>query len=104
MPDLECLTPALRKWPQFGAAPLNWACRKVAQERLYKHGDNAGCATTGEFANLSELTGLRTFVTSFVALAMPRRLRRAVIEDYVAPLRSGCCRPWPCGRRLCARL
>ena len=59
--------------PEFqGASYLeryNILCRKLAQERLYTTATIMAsprtAATTGEFADLSELTGLKTFITSF---------------------------------------
>jgi hypothetical protein len=60
-------------FPEFkGASYLeryNILCRKLAQERLYTTAtimaSPRSAVTTGEFADLSELTGLKTFVTSF---------------------------------------
>lgn len=47
----------------------NILCRKLAQERLYTTAtimaSPRSAATTGEFVELSELTGLKTFITSF---------------------------------------
>jgi hypothetical protein len=59
--------------PEFrGASYLqryNILCRKLAQERLYTTATILAsprvAATTGEFVELSELTGLKTFITSF---------------------------------------
>jgi hypothetical protein len=63
----------------FSAAPgISWRvyldrynilCRKLTQERLYTTATIMAsprtAATTGEFVDLSELTGLKTFITSF---------------------------------------
>lgn len=47
----------------------NILCRKLTQERLYTTATLMAsprrAATTGEYADLSELTGLKTFITSF---------------------------------------
>ena len=60
-------------FPEFrGASYLeryNILCRKLAQERLYTTAtimaSPRSAAATGEFSTLSELTSLKTFVTSF---------------------------------------
>jgi hypothetical protein len=66
-------SPHFAIFPEFkGASYLeryNVLCRKLAQERLYTTATIIAsprtAATTGEFADLSELTGLKTFITSF---------------------------------------
>jgi hypothetical protein len=66
-------SPHFNVFPDFrGASYLeryNILCRKLAQERLYSTATILAsprtAVTTGEFANLSELTGLKTFITSF---------------------------------------
>ncbi len=66
-------SPHFQLFPEFrGASYLeryNILCRKLAQERLYTTATVLAsprtAADTGEFADLSELTGLKTFVTSF---------------------------------------
>lgn len=66
-------SPHFPVFPEFrGASYLeryNILCRKLAQERLYTTATIMAsprtAADTGEFADLSELTGLKTFVTSF---------------------------------------
>jgi hypothetical protein len=66
-------SPHFNVFPDFrGASYLeryNILCRKLAQERLYSTATILAsprtAATTGEFVELSELTGLKTFVTSF---------------------------------------
>ena len=66
-------SPHFPLFPEFrGASYLdryNILCRKLAQERLYTTATIMAsprtAATTGEFAELSELTGLKTFITSF---------------------------------------
>lgn len=65
--------PHFATFPEFvGASYLeryNILCRKLAQERLYTTATIMAsprtAATTGEFSDLSELTGLKTFITSF---------------------------------------
>lgn len=65
-----------RKKAQFGASAAsayleryNILCRRLAQERLYTTATIMAsprtAATTGEFSDLFELTGLKTFITSF---------------------------------------
>jgi hypothetical protein len=66
-------SPHFATFPEFrGASYLeryNILCRKLAQEQLYTTATIIAsprkAANTGEFAELSELTGLKTFVTSF---------------------------------------
>ncbi len=66
------LTP-FQVFPDFqGASYLqryNILCRKLAQERLYTTATVIAsprtAAGTGEYVELSELTGLKTFITSF---------------------------------------
>jgi hypothetical protein len=66
-------SPHFKVFPEFqGAGYLdryNILCRKLVQERLYTTATVIAsprtAAETGEYAELSELTGLETFVTSF---------------------------------------
>jgi hypothetical protein len=66
-------SPHFPVFPEFrGASYLeryNILCRKLAQERLYTTATIMAsprtAAKTGEFTDLSELTGLKTFITSF---------------------------------------
>ncbi len=66
-------SPHFSVFPEFrGASYLeryNILCRKLTQERLYSTATIIAsprtAVTTGEFADLSELTGLKTFITSF---------------------------------------
>ena len=66
-------SPHFPLFPEFqGASYLeryNILCRKLTQERLYTTATVMAsprtAAETGDFADLSELTGLKTFVTSF---------------------------------------
>jgi hypothetical protein len=66
-------SPHFKVFPEFRSASYleryNILCRKLAQERLYSTATIIAsprtAVTTGEFTELSELTGLKTFVTSF---------------------------------------
>jgi Restriction endonuclease XhoI len=66
-------SPRFATFPEFrGASYLercNILCRKLTQERLYTTATLMAsprtAAATGEFANLSEMTSLKTFITSF---------------------------------------
>jgi Restriction endonuclease XhoI len=67
------ISPHFKVFPEFqGASYLeryNILCRKLTQERLYTTATIMAsprtAAKTGEFADLSELTVLKTFITSF---------------------------------------
>ena len=83
------MSPHFQLFPEFrGASYLeryNILCRKLAQERLYTTAtvlaSPRAAVNTGEYSELSELTGLKTFVTSFAgqiaaeAARKPRRKR-----------------------------
>jgi len=66
-------SPHFKVFPEFKSAGYleryNILCRKLVQERLYTTATIIAsprtAADTGEYADLSELTGLKTFVTSF---------------------------------------
>jgi hypothetical protein len=66
-------SPHFPLFPEFqGASYLeryNILCRKLMQERLYTTATVMAsprtAETTGDFVDLSELTGLKTFITSF---------------------------------------
>jgi hypothetical protein len=66
-------SPHFATFPEFrGASYLeryNILCRKLTQERFYTTATIIAsprtAATTGQFSDLSELTGLKTFITSF---------------------------------------
>ena len=66
-------SPHFPVFPEFqGASYLeryNILCRKLTQERLYTTATVMAsprtAAKTGEYADLSELTSLKTFITSF---------------------------------------
>ncbi|WLA78415.1 PaeR7I family type II restriction endonuclease [Bradyrhizobium elkanii] len=66
-------SPHFPLFPEFNGASYldryNILCRKLTQERLYTTAtilaSPRSAAKTGEFTELSELTGLKTFITSF---------------------------------------
>jgi Restriction endonuclease XhoI len=66
-------SPHFPLFPEFNGASYldryNILCRKLTQERLYTTAtilaSPRSAAETGEFTELSELTGLKTFITSF---------------------------------------
>jgi Restriction endonuclease XhoI len=68
-------------FPDFqGASYLeryNILCRKLTHERLYTTATIMAsprtAASTGEYLELSELTGLKTFITNFAGILLPRQ-------------------------------
>ena len=79
-------TPHFETFPEFNGASYleryNILCRKLTQERLYTTATLMAsprtAATTGEFTDLSELTGLKTFVTSFAGHIAAEAARASV--------------------------
>ena len=66
-------SPHFPTFPEFRQASYadryNILCKKLVQERLYSTASiilsERAAAKTGDYTELSELTGLKTFVTSF---------------------------------------
>jgi hypothetical protein len=74
-------SPHFPLFPEFkGASYLeryNILCRKLTHERLYTTATIMAsprtAASTGEYLELSELTGLKTFITNFAGILLPRQ-------------------------------
>jgi hypothetical protein len=66
-------SPHFKVFPEFSGASYleryNILCQKLTRERLYTTAtilaSPRSAAETGEYSDLSELTGLKTFITSF---------------------------------------